>query len=114
MGYWTQMKAEEALSHLKNVVFPGLVDLADEKSSFGEYMKGAQCKINKAGLLIEACNLIDQMKIAEQNQDVQGDTSTGSVQVCMSICWVTCSLPPVGDLRRGAVDSSARRGILSA
>ncbi len=72
-GYWTQMKAEEALSHLKNVVFPGLVELADEKSSFGEYMKGAQCKINKAGLLIEACNLIDQMKIAEQNQDVQGD-----------------------------------------
>jgi type I restriction enzyme M protein len=72
-GYWTQMKAEEALSHLKNVVFPGLVELADDKSSFGEYMKGAQCKINKAGLLIEACNLIDQMKIAEQNQDVQGD-----------------------------------------
>jgi len=74
-GYWTQMKAEEALSHLKNVVFPGLVELADVKSSFGEYMKGAQCKINKAGLLIEACNLIDQMKIAEQNQDVQGDLS---------------------------------------
>ena len=72
-GYWTKMEAEEALSHLKNVVFPGLVDLAEEKSSFGEYMKGAQCKINKAGLLIEACNLIDQMKIAEQNQDVQGD-----------------------------------------
>ena len=74
-GYWTQMKAEEALSHLKNVVFPGLVELADVKSSFGDAscMKGAQCKINKAGLLIEACNLIDQMKIAEQNQDVQGD-----------------------------------------
>src|SRR6266542_6796521 len=36
-------------------------------------MKGAQCKINKAGLLIEACNLIDEMKISEQNQDVQGD-----------------------------------------
>ncbi len=35
-GYWTQMKAEEALGHLKNVVFPGLVELADEKSSFGE------------------------------------------------------------------------------
>ncbi len=72
-GYWTQMKAEESLNHLKTVVFPKLVELADEKSSFGEYMKGAQCKINKAGLLIEACNLIDQMKIAEQNQDVQGD-----------------------------------------
>ncbi|MBV6395737.1 MAG: putative type I restriction enzymeP M protein [Anaerolineales bacterium] len=71
--YWKNMKAEESLHHLKTVVFPKLVGLADEKSSFGEYMKGAQCKINKAGLLIEACNLIDQMKIAEQNQDVQGD-----------------------------------------
>jgi hypothetical protein len=60
-GEWTQRKAEEALSHLKNVVFPGLVELvpAGEKSSFSEYMKGAQCKINKAELLIEACNLID-------------------------------------------------------
>ena len=68
-GYWTQMKAEESLSHLKNVVFPGLVELADEKSSFGEYMKGAQCKINKAGMLIEACNLIDQMKIADADAE---------------------------------------------
>ena len=72
-GFWTQMKAEEALKHLKTVVFPSLVDLADEKSSFGEYMKGAECKINKASLLIEACNLIDQMQISQQNQDVQGD-----------------------------------------
>jgi type I restriction enzyme M protein len=93
-GYWTQMKAEGALSHLKNVVFPGLVDLADEKSSFGDAsrMKGAQCKIDKAGLpvlsevegLIKACNLIDQMKIADakRNQDVQGDTSA----------WLSASL----------------------
>src|SRR6266508_3497378 len=72
-GYWTKLKAEEALSHLKKVVFPSLVDLADEKSSFGEYMKTAECKINKASLLIEACNLIDQMQISQQNQDVQGD-----------------------------------------
>jgi len=117
-GYWTQMKAEEALSHLKNVVFPGLVELAPAgvKSSFGDAlrMKGAQCKINKAGLpvlsnvegLIEACNLIDQMKIAERNQDLRQGES-----VCL--CWVTCSLPPVGDLRRGAVGSSARRGTSS-
>ena len=45
-GYWTQMKAEEALSHLKQVVFPGLVNLAEDKSLFAEYMKGAQCKIS--------------------------------------------------------------------
>ncbi len=72
-GYWTQMKAEDALKHVKEVVFPRMIELADKKSSFWEYMQGAECKIRKASLLIEACNLIDQMKIAEQNQDVQGD-----------------------------------------
>ena len=72
-AYWTQMKAEDALNHVKTVVFPKMIELADEKSSFWEYMQGAECKIRKASLLIEACNLIDQMKIAEQNQDVQGD-----------------------------------------
>src|SRR5512138_2301743 len=50
-GYWTKLKAEEALGHLKKVVFPNLVNLADESSSFGEYMKTAECKINKASLL---------------------------------------------------------------
>jgi type I restriction enzyme M protein len=73
-GYWTQMKAEDALKHLKQEVFPKLAGLANGgESSFSEYMKGAECKISKASLLIEACNLIDQMKISEQNQDVQGD-----------------------------------------
>ena len=36
-------------------------------------MKTAECKINKPSLLIEACKLIDQMEISQQNQDVQGD-----------------------------------------
>ena len=53
-GYWTKLKAEESLSHLKKVVFPNLVNLADEKSSFGEYMRTAECKtFGKASLLIE-------------------------------------------------------------
>ena len=49
--------------------------MADEKTSFGEYMKTAECKTcAKASLLIEACNLIDQMQISQQNQDLrQGD-----------------------------------------
>ena len=79
-GYWTKLKAEESLSHLKKVVFPNLVNLADEKSSFGEYMKTAECKINKASLLIEACNLIDQMQISQQNQDLRQGKSV----------WSTC------------------------
>jgi type I restriction enzyme M protein len=36
-------------------------------------MKSAECKINKPSLLIEACKLIDQMEVSQQNQDVQGD-----------------------------------------
>jgi len=72
-SHWTQFKAEEALSHLKKEVFPNLSKLADAEDSFGEYMKSAECKINKPSLLIEACKLIDQMEISQQNQDVQGD-----------------------------------------
>lgn len=49
---WKQMKAEEMLRHLKSVVYPKLASLAKEKdeSSFGEYMRGAECKINKPSL----------------------------------------------------------------
>jgi type I restriction enzyme M protein len=72
-GVWKQMKAEEMLKHLKSVVFPQLASLAKDESSFGEYMRGAECKINKPSLLVEAVNLIDQMEISQQNQDVQGD-----------------------------------------
>ncbi len=70
---WKQMKAEEMLKHLKTVVFPQLASLSNGDSSFGEYMRGAECKINKPSLLVEAVNLIDQMEISQQNQDVQGD-----------------------------------------
>ena len=65
--YWTEMKAEEALKHVKEVVFARMIELTEEKSTFLECMQGAECKIRKASLLI------DQMKIAEQNQDVLGD-----------------------------------------
>jgi len=70
---WKQMKAEEMLKHLKTVIFPKLATLSDGDSSFSQYMKGAECKINKPSLLVEAVNLIDEMRISEQNQDVQGD-----------------------------------------
>ncbi len=74
-SYWSQLKAEQALDHLKKQVFPNIVNLAPagEINSFGQYMKNAECKISKPSLLIEACRLIDQMDISGQNQDVQGD-----------------------------------------
>jgi type I restriction enzyme M protein len=61
------------LKHLKSVVFPQLASLTDDESSYGVYMRGAECKINKPSLLVEAVNLLDQMEISQQNQDVQGD-----------------------------------------
>jgi type I restriction enzyme M protein len=72
-SYWTQLPAEASLNHLKKEVFPNIVNLADEMSSFAQYMRNAECKISKPSLLIEACKLIDQMNISSQNQDVQGD-----------------------------------------
>ena len=36
-------------------------------------MANAEFKISKPSLLIEACKAIDELKISQQNQDVQGD-----------------------------------------
>ena len=36
-------------------------------------MQNAEFKITKPATLSEVCNLIDEMKISEQKQDIQGD-----------------------------------------
>src|SRR5438270_13412116 len=72
-SYWTNLKAEEALKHVKEKVFPFLKTLGGAGGSFAEQMQNAEFKINKPSLLIEACKAIDAMQISEQNQDVQGD-----------------------------------------
>src|SRR5215217_1499017 len=72
-GNWTNKKADDALKFLKDTIFPWLRTLGDTGSSFARYMQNAECKINKAGMLIEICRIIDQMNIAQQNLDVQGD-----------------------------------------
>jgi type I restriction enzyme M protein len=72
-GYWSNLKADEALDYLKNTIFPMLRKMGEKGSSFTLYMQNAECKINKPALLIEACKLIDTMEIAQQQQDVQGD-----------------------------------------
>ena len=72
-SYWTNLKAEEALKHVKEKVFPFLKTLGGSGGSFAEQMANAEFKINKPSLLIEACKAIDAMHISEQNQDVQGD-----------------------------------------
>jgi len=72
-GYWTNLKAEESLKYLKEAIFPQMRTLGGTTSSFQLYMQNAECKINKPSLLIEVCKLIDNMDIAQQQQDVQGD-----------------------------------------
>ena len=72
-SYWTNLKAEEALKHVKEHVFPFLKTLGGEGGSFAEQMENAEFKISKPSLLVEASKMIDQMEISSQNQDVQGD-----------------------------------------
>lgn len=72
-SYWTQLPADEALTHVKEKVFPFIKTLGGAGGSFATQMKNAEFKINKASLLIEACKAIDGMHISSQNQDVQGD-----------------------------------------
>jgi len=70
---WTNKQAEAALDHLKTVVFPWFKEMGEAGSSFERYMQNAECKINQPRLLIEVCNLINDVRITEQAQDVQGD-----------------------------------------
>lgn len=72
-SHWTKFKGDDALKHVRDRVFPVLREMGEEGSSFQQYMRNAEFKISKPGTLIEVCNLIDEMKISEQNQDVQGD-----------------------------------------
>jgi type I restriction enzyme M protein len=91
-GHWIHFEGASALKHLREQVFPwfralggnnGNTDTQDNmpietaksktENSFELYMKNAELKINKPNLLIEASKLIDQMEVAAQNQDVQGD-----------------------------------------
>lgn len=72
-SYWVNLKAGDALKHVRERVFPWLREMGAQGSSFQEYMRNAEFKISKPNTLIEVCNLIDEMRISEQNQDVQGD-----------------------------------------
>lgn len=72
-SYWTNLKAEAALKHVKEQVFPALKSIGGAGSSFELQMENAEFKINKPSLLIEACKAIDEMQVSQQNQDVQGD-----------------------------------------
>ena len=71
--HWTNFEAAKMLKHVKEKVFPSFKGIGKAGSSFDQYMREAEFKINKPSLLVEACRAIDEMHISSQNQDVQGD-----------------------------------------
>ena len=70
---WTTMTGDSVLTHVKERVFPFIRTLGGAGGTFAELMANAEFKIPRAGLLLEACALIDSMHVSQQNQDVQGD-----------------------------------------
>ncbi len=61
------------LKHVRDKVFDFLRELGSNTSSFTQHMQDAVFIIPKASLLQEGVKIIDDMHIAEQNIDVQGD-----------------------------------------
>lgn len=72
-SYWSQLPGDQMLKHVRDKVFDFLRDLGSDTSTFTQHMQDAVFIIPKASLLQEAVKIIDDMHIAEQNIDVQGD-----------------------------------------
>ncbi|MFW6047536.1 MAG: type I restriction-modification system subunit M [Candidatus Woesearchaeota archaeon] len=71
---WKHLPAEEMLNHVRDIVFPFLKNLHNgEGSFFAQHMKDAIFLIPKASLLQEAVAIVDELNIAKQNVDTQGD-----------------------------------------
>ncbi len=70
---FSKLAGAEMLDRVRNRVFPWFKTLTHADSSFTRYMATAEFKINKASLLVEAVNLIEDLNISAQNQDVQGN-----------------------------------------
>lgn len=72
-SYWSQLPGEQMLKHVRDKVFDFLRNLGGDTSSFTQHMQDAYFVIPKASLLQEAVSIIEDLHIAEQNIDVQGD-----------------------------------------
>ncbi len=71
---WKHMgDAREMLEHVRDNVFPFIQKLNGEGGTFAKMMKDAVFIIPKPSLLVEAVEVVDGLKISEQNIDTQGD-----------------------------------------
>ena len=72
-SYWKHLSGEEMVQHVQTRVFPWMKGLAPENHAFTQYLEDAAFLIQKPTLLVEAVNIIDDLAIADQNIDTQGD-----------------------------------------
>lgn len=73
-SYWKNFTGDELLGHVNDTVFPFIKNLSNgDDTLYSKYMKGATFMIEKSSLLQEAISILDDINIAAQNQDTQGD-----------------------------------------
>ena len=73
-SHWKHFEAEEMLNYVQDKVFPFIKKLNSESGNgFSTQMKDAVFIIPKPSLLVQAVEIIESLKIHEQNQDTQGD-----------------------------------------
>lgn len=73
-SHFKHMESSAMLSHVRDHVFPFMKDIkGNGESSLSQHMKDAVFLIPKPSLLVEAVEVIENLKIMEQNQDTQGD-----------------------------------------
>ncbi len=73
-SHWKHFEAEQMLNHVRDNVFPFMKKLnSSSNNGFSAQMKDAVFIIPKPSLLVQAVEIIESLKIHEQNQDTQGD-----------------------------------------
>ena len=73
-SHWKHFEAEEMLNHVRDKVFPFIKKLnSNSDNGFSAQMKDAVFIIPKPSLFVQAVEIIESLKIHEQNQDTQGD-----------------------------------------
>ena len=73
-SHWKHFEAEEMLNHVRDKVFPFIKKLnSNSENGFSAQMKDAVFIIPKPSLLVQAVEIIESLKIYEQNQDTQVD-----------------------------------------
>ena len=70
---WINMSSDKMFKHVKDTVFPFLIELSEDDSSYARYMKDSIFQIPTPSLLAEATSIIEDLEIKEPNKDTQGD-----------------------------------------